>query len=123
MTLPKEEQNLEASLRLAQDAETGSRILSGKTGGFIRWFAISMSLFQLYTGFFGVLPGYQQLSVHLFFALVLCFALFPRSKKSPMTRLSVPDIILSVIGGASAIYVFANYSHWVNVRGTPPRMI
>jgi len=117
MTDKAERKNIEESLKLAKDSETGSRVLSGKTGFFIRWFAIIMSLFQLYTGFFGELPGYKQLSIHLFFAMILCFVYFPRSKKSPLDRVSIPDIILAVLGGLTAIYVFVNYDHWVMAQG------
>ena len=109
-------QNVEDSLKMAQESETGSRILSGKMGLFVRWFGITMSLFQLYTGFFGEMPGYKQLSIHLFFAMVLVFLCFPFSKKSSK-GLTIPDIILAVVGGISAIYVFANYEHWVNAQG------
>ena len=117
--MPQEngKQNVEESLRLAEESETGSRILSGKIGFFIRWIAITMSVFQLYTGFFGELPGYQQLSIHLFFAMVLVFLCFPFSKKSGRKGLTIPDIILAIAGGVSAIYVFANYGHWVNAGG------
>lgn len=117
MAQEKTQQTVEDSLKLAQESESGSRVLSGKAGFFIYWFAILMSIFQLYTGFFGELPGYKQLSVHLFFAMVLCFVYFPRSKKSPRNRMTVPDIILAVLGGAAAIYVFVNYDHWVNAQG------
>jgi TRAP transporter 4TM/12TM fusion protein len=117
MTDKAERKNIEDSLKLAQDSETGSRVLSGKTAFYIRWFAIIMSLFQLYTGFAGELPGYKQLSIHLFFAMILCFVYFPRSKKSPRDRVSIPDIILAVLGGLTAIYVFANYEHWVMAQG------
>jgi TRAP-type uncharacterized transport system fused permease subunit len=79
MTNQVEQQNVNNGKRLAEESETGSRVLSGKTGLFIRWFAITMSCFQLYTGFFGELPGYKQLSIHLFFAMVLCFLCFPLS--------------------------------------------
>ncbi len=117
MSQEKEKQNIEESLRLAKEAEGGSRMFSGKIGFFVRWFAITMSVFQLYTGFFGELPGYQQLSIHLFFAMVLVFLCFPFSKKSRRKGLSIPDIILSIVGGLSAIYVFVNYEHWVNSQG------
>ena len=117
MSKEEEKQNIEDSLRIAQESEAGSRVLSGKIGFFIRWFAITMSVFQLYTGFFGELPGYQQLSIHLFFAMVLVFLCFPFSKKSGQKGLSIPDIILSIVGGLSAIYVFVNYDHWVNAQG------
>jgi len=102
----------ETGLPSAKEVEIGSR-----TGFVLRWLAIGMSLFQLYTGLFGELPGYQQLSVHLAFAMVLCFLYFPASKKSPRNRLSIPDIILAVFGGVTAIYVFANYNHWVLAQG------
>ena len=108
---------IEAGFVIAQEAETGARVLSGKLGVFIRWFAIVMSLFQLYTGFFGELPGYKQLSIHLMFAMVLCYVYFPRSKKSPRDRLAVSDSVLAIAAGAAAIYVFANYDHWVNAQG------
>ena len=112
-----QDEKVEKGLKMAEEAETGSRILRGKTRLFIRWFAIVMSIFHLYTGFFGELPGYQQLSVHLSFAMVLCFLCFPFSKTSPRSRLSIPDIILAIIGGAAAIYSFANYEHWINAQG------
>lgn len=112
-----EKQSIDDSLRLAEEAETGARVLTGKIGFFVRWFAIIMSIFQLYTGFFGELPGYKQLSIHLFFAMVLCFMCFPMSKRSPSKKLTIPDIILAIVGGATAIYVFANYEHWVNAQG------
>ncbi|MEW5726078.1 MAG: TRAP transporter large permease subunit, partial [Thermodesulfobacteriota bacterium] len=120
MALEKKAPDLESSLQLAQEAETGARTVSGFGGLFIRWFAIAMSVFQLYTGFFGELPGYQQLSIHLSFALVLCFLCFPRSKKSPRDRATRPDMILAVVGGLAALYVFLNYAHWVNAQGDAP---
>jgi TRAP transporter 4TM/12TM fusion protein len=116
----KQDEKTLSSIQMAHESETGSRIFRGKTRWFIRWFAISMSVFHLYTGFFGQLPGYQQLSVHLSFALVLCFICFPFSKKSSQNRLSKADIILAVLGAVAAIYVFVNYAHWVNAQGDAP---
>ena len=118
--MPKEQvRGKEESLRLAQEAETGARTIFGWGGKFIGWFAIFWSLFQLYTGYFGELPGSNQLSIHLTFALVLCYLCFPRSQKSPRDRMTVPDIILAVCGGATAFYLFANYKHVVNSQGAP----
>jgi len=120
MDSKKQDEKALSSIQMAHESETGSRILRGKARWFIRWFAISMSVFHLYTGFFGQLPGYQQLSVHLSFALVLCFICFPFSQKSSQNRLSKADIILAVLGGVAAIYVFVNYEHWVNAQGDAP---
>lgn len=120
MAAENQQQGVEASLKLAQESESGARNIKGKAGTFVRWFAIIMSIFQLYTGFFGELPGYRQLSIHLTFAMVLCFVCFPRSKKSPRSRITALDWLLAVVGGLTALYVFLNYDHWVNAQGAAP---
>ncbi len=113
-------QDTEASKELARVSEGGARNITGKTGMLIALIAISMSLFQLYTGFFGELPGAKQLSVHLTFAMVLCFLCFPFSKRSSRNRVSIFDTILAVIGGATAFYLFVNYDHVVHSVGNAP---
>ena len=113
-------QDTEASKELARASEGGARNITGKTGMLIALIAISMSLFQLYTGFFGELPGAKQLSVHLTFAMVLCFLCFPFSKRSSRNRVSIFDTILAVIGGATAFYLFVNYDHVVHSVGNAP---
>lgn len=99
------------------ESESGSRRLSGKIGVFVSAIAILMSLFQIYTGFVGELAGSKQLSIHLTFAMILCFVYYPGKKNSPRDRMSIPDIILAVLGGGCAFYLFANYSHVVTSVG------
>ena len=119
--MPKEAiQDTEASKELARASEGGSRNIIGKIGLLITLIAISMSLFQLYTGFFGELPGAKQLSIHLTFAMVLCFLCFPFSQKSSKNRVSIFDAILAIIGGATALYLFVNYDHVVHSVGNAP---
>ena len=119
--MPKEAiQDTEASKELARASEAGSRNITGKMGSLIALIAVSMSLFQLYTGFFGELPGAKQLSIHLTFAMVLCFLCFPFSKRSSKDRVSVFDSILAVFGGATAFYLFVNYDHVVHSVGNAP---
>lgn len=119
--LPKEAiQDTDASKELARASEGGARTITGKMGTLIFLVAISMSLFQLYTGFFGELPGAKQLSIHLTFAMVLCFLCFPFSKKSSRDRVSISDAILAVVGGATAFYLFVNYNHVVHAVGNAP---
>ncbi|MBW1954163.1 MAG: TRAP transporter permease [Deltaproteobacteria bacterium] len=91
--------------------------LSGVAAWVVFAIAISMSIFQLFTGFFGELPGSKQLSIHLAFALVLCYLSFPLSKKSPRNKIAVWDIFLAVLGGAAALYLFVNYDHVVTSVG------
>jgi TRAP transporter 4TM/12TM fusion protein len=110
----------EDSVRMARESETGTRNIGGKVGVFIRWFAIIMSIFQLSTGFFGELGGYKQLSVHLFFAMFLCFVCFPFSSKSRRDHIAVMDWVMAIISSILALYVFLNYEHWVNAQGAAP---
>ncbi|MBW2042073.1 MAG: TRAP transporter permease [Deltaproteobacteria bacterium] len=91
--------------------------LSGVAAWVVFAIAISMSIFQLFTGFFGELPGSKQLSIHLAFALVLCYLSFPLSKKSPRNKIAVWDIFLALLGGAAALYLFVNYDHVVTSVG------
>jgi len=107
----------EAGQIIMEESESGSRRLSGKMGLFIFAVAIAMSLFQIYTGFAGELPGSKQLSIHLTFAMILCFAYFPAGKKSPKNRIPLADIILGVLAAGCAFYLFANYNHVVTSVG------
>lgn len=103
--------------RLAEESESGGRLLTGRAAVTVSAIAILMSLFQLYTGFFGELPGSKQLSVHLAFAIVLCFIFYPVSRKVPQDRFPLYDLILAVVGGATALYLFLNYDHIVTSVG------
>ena len=113
----QETQDTEASKEMAQASEGGARVLTGLAGYIVFAIAVCMSLFQIYTGFFGELPGSRQLSIHLAFALVLCYLCNPRSKKSPRHHISASDIFLAVLGGATALYLFVNYDHVVTSVG------
>jgi len=109
--------NVEAGQIIMEESESGSRKLSGNLGLFIFTTAIAMSLFQIYTGFAGELAGSKQLSIHLTFAMILCFAYFPAGKNSPKNRIPLPDIILGIFAAGCAFYLFANYSHVVTSVG------
>ncbi len=113
-------QDADAGKALAKASEVGSRILTGKTALLITVIAVAMSLFQVYTGFFGELPGSKQLSIHLTFGMVLCFLCFPLSKHSPRDRISISDGVLAILGGGCAIYLFVNYDHVVTSVGDAP---
>ena len=113
----QETPDIQASKEMAQASEGGVRVLTGLAGYIVFAIAVCMSLFQIYTGFFGELPGSRQLSIHLTFALVLCYLCNPRSKKSPRHHISASDIFLAVLGGATALYLFVNYDHVVTSVG------
>ena len=109
--------NVEAGQIIMEESESGSRKLSGNLGRFVFAVAIAMSLFQIYTGFAGELAGSKQLSIHLTFAMILCFAYFPARRKSPKNRIPLPDMVLGVFAAGCAFYLFANYNHVVTSVG------
>ena len=94
--------NADEGKKLAEESESGGRQLTGKATLIASAIAVFMSLFQLYTGFFGELPGSRQLSVHLAFAIVLCFIYYPITRRAPRDRFPIYDLALAVVGGASA---------------------
>lgn len=69
-----------------------------KTALFVSITAIVMALFHLYTSGFGRFPALQQRSIHLAFALILTFYLYPVRKKGVPGKLSSAINILSSIG-------------------------
>lgn len=112
---PSQEPN--AGQQLLKQSESGARVFSGFTAHLIPIVAISMSVFQLYTGLFGELPGSKQLSIHLAFAIFLCFVCFPATKRSALNRITLPDWLLAAVGTLAALYLFLNYDHVVTHVG------
>ncbi|MET3696748.1 TRAP transporter 4TM/12TM fusion protein [Bacillus oleivorans] len=77
---------LEASKIVSEYDEDGNlnsklRLLKGAAAKIISIVAVLMSLFHLYTAFFGVFESILQRSAHLGFALILSFAIYKPSKK------------------------------------------
>ena len=53
------------------------KVSGGKAAFLITITAVVMALFHLYTAGFGRFPALQQRSIHLAFALILTFYLYP----------------------------------------------
>lgn len=94
-TLSQEEQQ---KLLEKYDPESNTRNLSGIFKWIVFLGLLSFSLFQLYTGIFGVLTAQLQRSIHLGFALSLIFLLFPARKKNRgiQTKPAWYDIVLAI---------------------------
>src|SRR4030066_1603549 len=105
--------SLEKTKEIAEGADYGTRRLSGPIFYLSAMIAFAMSCFQLYTAVFGTLTGTLQRSIHLCFALVLCFLFFPMTKRSKTKEIPVYDLILAAIGGLGAIYVTLFYADLV----------
>lgn len=79
------------------DVESRTRQLSGITAGIIFAILLGFSLFQLYTGAFGQLTAYLQRTIHLGFALVLIFLLYPARKSAPKRKVTWYDYVLALL--------------------------
>lgn len=76
-------------------SETAS---GGKVALFISITAVAMAAFHLYTAGFGRFPALQQRSIHLAFALVLTFYLYPVRKKALPGKWSAFINFISSVG-------------------------
>ena len=85
--------------------------------------AVAMSLFHLYTGGIQQLPAIQQRTVHLCFAMVLVFLLFPLVKKDRNTVASklssYIDYTFVICSVAIAAYVVFGYESIASREGSP----
>ncbi|CAM3264557.1 TRAP transporter permease [Filibacter tadaridae] len=85
------------------DKENQFRTEIGKWAWVITFLGVSLTIFHLYTGYFGVLPSQKQGAVHLGTALGIVFLLYPARKAWRKTQKTVPwyDIVLAF----TAMYV------------------
>lgn len=95
------------------DRESDFRVLTGISAKIVAAIAICFSLFQLYTGVFGVLDGMIQRSIHISFGLCLMYLLYPMRKKWSRDRFHPVDVALSVIAAAVPMYIVVNYQDLV----------
>lgn len=87
------------------DAESRFRILSGWQKHVVAFWLIAMSVYHLYTAGFGLLPISIHRAIHMTFAIVAVFLLFPASMKA--NRKSVPwyDWLLALAAGIGSGYI------------------
>lgn len=83
--------------------------------------AISWTLFQVYTGVFGLLPAVLQRSTTMGFGLVLTFIGY-RALKGRENKIPVIDWILAALSVACVVYLFASFDSLVDRGGAPNTM-
>jgi len=86
-----------------------ARSLKGPMAIIASVIAIMFTLFQLYTGVFGAFPDLIQRSIHIGFAMVLAFCLYPATNRSPKVSFSAADFILMVLGMIVCTHAALNY--------------
>src|SRR5512136_1133853 len=81
------------------DKESTFRKLSGVSYQIVYWIAVAWSCFQLYTAMFGMLAAQLQRSIHLSFAFVLLFLLYPFRSSSTANKLKWTDFLFAAFAG------------------------
>lgn len=93
-------------------------VLSPPLKRLVAGIAIVWTLFQLYTGFFGLFPAVLQRSTTMGFALVLAFLTF-RAKKSSSANIPFYDWIFAGLSVAVVAYLYINIDQLVLRGGAP----
>ena len=101
------------------DAESRYRRLSGWQGKFITAWLACMSLFHLYTAGIASMPITIQRAIHLTFAIVAVYILFPASRKSSKTSTPFYDWLLAIAGGCVTGYIIFFFND-IARRGAEP---
>lgn len=91
------------------DISSRYRSIPGLGGKAISLIAIFWSSFQLYTAVFGSLEPMIQRSIHLGFALVLTFFLYPGEKALNRNKIDLLDIVFAILGAYGTLYVVFNF--------------
>ncbi|GAB6179265.1 TRAP transporter permease [Desulfotomaculum defluvii] len=99
------------------DKESDYRRFKGPMGIAVMLLAITFSLFQLYTAYFGVLDAQLQRAVHLSFGLALVYLLYPAKKSWSRSKLHWFDALLAVAAVATPMYILVYYKELVMRAG------
>jgi TRAP transporter 4TM/12TM fusion protein len=91
------------------DKESTARKLKGIQHWIVYVIAVGFSCFQVYTAAFGLLPAQLQRSIHLAFAFVLVFLLFPFRTSKYSDRLKWHNFLIAAFAGLVGLYVTLNY--------------
>ncbi|WP_323898972.1 TRAP transporter permease [Aeromonas caviae] len=114
MQQTQQQEALSAEELIAQDV--GARLPVGPMSWIIAGLALIWSLFQLWIASplpfslgIGVLNDTETRSIHLAFAILLAYLVFPAMRSSPRDRVPLADITLGLVGAAVASYLFVMY--------------
>ncbi len=99
------------------DKEMTARKLTGVSRWIVYVIGVGFSIFQLYTAAFGMLPAQLQRSVHLAFAFVLVYLLYPLRTSKSSDRLTWYNYALATFAGYIGLYMAFNYMRIMEAGG------
>lgn len=102
------------------DRESRTRVFARRPVALIvSVIAVALSVYHMYTAYFGTPPVLVHRSLHVAVILVLTFALYPAFTKASRSKLPVYDIVMMVLAASTAIYLYLNYQEIVRRGGRP----
>jgi TRAP transporter 4TM/12TM fusion protein len=104
------------------DKEASARKLTGGSRWVVYVICVSWSLFQVYTAAFGLLPAQLQRSIHIAYALLLTYLLFPARVGRSDDRLRWYNWAIAVFAGYIGLYMALNYMRIMQAGGDYSRM-
>ncbi len=118
---PKQQLTPEEQLEKLNEQFERKRVLEGPIAIFITIVAVCMSIFHLWSAGIKMLPTAQHKAIHLAFAILLTFILYPASRKS-RKKLPVYDIVFALLGASSCIYLLVEYQDLIYRAGAPNKL-
>lgn len=102
------------------DAEARTRTFANKGMSlFVSILAIAISLYHLYTAYFGTLVTLKHRSLHVAMVLTLAYLLYPSYKKSSRKKLAWYDGVCALLAVSVTVYIFYDYLGIVHRAGIP----
>src|SRR5690625_4521936 len=97
--MSKKEQRDAQQILEKYDRESQFRVHIGKWAWIVTFLGVSLTIFQLYVGYFGTIQSQKQGAVHLGTALGIIFLLYP-AKKGQIGRASCRErMMIKVVEG------------------------
>jgi len=117
-TAKKSDKELQQEL---EEIEYTGRKMNVQLAQIVAVIAFTWALFQLWIA--SPLPSalwlvdVQKRGIHLGFALLLCFLMFPAARSLATRRLPIYDIVLALLSSGTALYMFFGYRGLVDRQG------
>src|SRR5690625_3910143 len=93
------------------DRESNIREKIGVWAWVVTFLGVALTVFHLYTGYYGTFQSQKQGAIHLGTALGLIFLLFPRKKGQQLIQTTVPwyDVVLAFFAMYVTYYKVINF--------------
>lgn len=111
----------EEQLKKLNEQFERKRVLTGPVALFTTAAAVCMSIFHLWSAGIKMLPTAQHKAIHLAFALLLTFIIYPATSRD-RKKVPIYDIVFSVLGAASCIYILVEYQDLIYRSGAPNKL-